>query len=163
MKKLLLVFALLLCGCSANNSTPKKDNPTEQKKELSESTVTLEPGKGKVKSISMNEIFKMMDNDETFVVMLSQTYCNACLKFFMETDAYTEEIGITLWDIVLDDEPTSESENLKLINEKFNHFSATPSIYYIQDGEVVDSFCSDSEEPSLENYKNFLKENKIIK
>ena len=84
-----------------------------------------------------------MENKETFVVMLSQTYCNACLSFFLETDDYTEEIGLTLWDIILDDESTSEEENLKLTNEKFGHFSATPSIYYIAKAEVKDSLCSD--------------------
>lgn len=152
MKKILLVFVLLLGACSS--SPVNNDN---------ESTIELTPNEGTVKKIAMQDVFEKMDNKETFVVLLSQTYCNACLKFFMLTDSYTEEIGLTLWDIILDDEPTSEEENLEMTNERFGHFSATPSIYYIENGEVKDSLCSDSVELTLETYQQFLTENNIIK
>ena len=46
--------------------------------------------------------------------------------------------------------------------QKFGYFSATPSIYYIEKGEVKDSLCSDKEKVNLENYKKFLIENGII-
>lgn len=156
MKKItIIIMALfLLCGCtSINTNKEKKDK---------DAIVELNPNKGAVKKIPMQDVFDKMENKETFVVMLSQTYCNACLSFFMETDDYTEEIGLTLWDIILDDESTSEEENLKLTNEKFGHFSATPSIYYIEKGKVKDSLCSDKEKVNLENYKKFLIENGII-
>ena len=55
-----------------------------------------------------------------------------------------------------------EEENLKITNEKFGHFSATPSIYYVEKGKVKDSLCSDKEKVNLENYKKFLIENGII-
>lgn len=152
MKKILLVFVLLLGACS---TTPVNND--------NESTIELTPNEGAVKKIAMQDVFDKMDNKETFVVLLSQTYCNACLKFFMLTDSYTEEIGLTLWDIILDDEPTSEEENLEMTNERFGHFSATPSIYYIENGEVKDSLCSDSVELTLETYQQFLTENNIIK
>lgn len=152
MKKILLVFVLLLGACST--SPVNNDN---------ESAIELTPNEGAVKKIAMQDVFDKMDNKETFVVLLSQTYCNACLKFFMLTDSYTEEIGLTLWDIILDDEPTSEEENLEMTNERFGHFSATPSIYYIENGEVKDSLCSDSVELTLETYQQFLTENNIIK
>lgn len=152
MKKLLLVFILLLGACSVapeNNKTA--------------SDIELTPEKGAVKKIAMQDAFDKIDNKETFVLLLSQTYCNACLSFFMQTDEYTKEIGLTLWDIILDDESTSEAENLKMVNDRLGHFSATPSIYYIENGVVKDSLCSDSEEVNLENYQRFLKDNNIIK
>lgn len=153
MKKVLLILmaVFLLCGCSASNSKKDKD-----------AIVKLTPNEGAVKKIPMQDVFEKMENKETFVVMLSQTYCNVCLNFFMETDEYTKEIGLTLWDIILDDEETSEEENLKMTNEKFGHFSATPSIYYIEKGEVKDSLCSDEVKVDLDSYKKFLKDNGII-
>ena len=156
MKKITIIIMslFLLCGCvSTNKEKDKKDK---------DAIVELNPNEGAVKKIPMQDIFTKMENKETFVVMLSQTYCNACLSFFMETDNYTKEIGLTLWDIILDDESTSEEENLKITNEKFGHFSATPSIYYIEKGKVKDSLCSDKEKVNLENYKKFLIKNEIV-
>ncbi len=160
MKKIvIIILSIILCGCTnttSNKNTAKNDSEKE-------AIVELQPGKGAVKKILMQDIFDKMDKKETFVVMLSQTYCNACLSFFMETDAYTEEIGLTLWDIILDDEKTSEEENLKLTNERFGYFSTTPSIYYIENGKVKDSLCANNEKVNLESYKKFLIDNKIIK
>lgn len=160
MKKLIIIMlSIILCGCTnttSNKNTTKNDSEKE-------AIVELQPGKGAVKKILMQDIFNKMDKKETFVVMLSQTYCNACLSFFMETDAYTEEIGLTLWDIILDDEKTSEEENLKLTNERFGYFSTTPSIYYIENGKVKDSLCANNEKVNLESYKKFLIDNNIIK
>lgn len=156
MKKITIIIMslFLLCGCvSTTKEKDKKDK---------DAIVELKPNEGAVKKIPMQDIFTKMENKETFVVMLSQTYCNACLSFFMETDNYTKEIGLTLWDIILDDESTSEEENLKITNEKFGHFSATPSIYYIEKGKVKDSLCSDKEKVNLENYKKFLIKNGIV-
>lgn len=157
MKKItiILMSLFLMCGCVSSSS---KNNEKKDK----DAVVELNPNEGAVKKIPMQDVFTKMENKETFVVMLSQTYCNACLSFFAETDAYTEEIGLTLWDIILDDESTSEEENLELTNEKFGHFSATPSIYYIEKGKVKDSLCSDKVKVNLENYKKFLKDNGII-
>lgn len=144
----------LICGCTSTNTNKEKKDKA--------AIVELNPNKGAVKKIPMQDVLDKMESKETFVVMLSQTYCNACLSFFMETDDYTKEIGLTLWDIILDDESTSEEENLKITNEKFGHFSATPSIYYVEKGKVKDSLCSDKEKVNLENYKKFLIKNGIV-
>ncbi|WP_027089341.1 hypothetical protein [Thomasclavelia saccharogumia] len=153
MKKfIIIILSFILCACTTTSSS------SNQK----EAVIELQPGNGAVKKIPMQDVFDKMANDETFVVLLSQTYCNACLNFFMETDAYTEEIGLTLWDIILDDEKTSEEENLKLINEKLGDFSTTPSIYYVENGKVKDSLCASNEKVDLESYKKFLIDNNII-
>lgn len=151
MKKIFFLFLIIfLTACNTN--TPSKQPAIE-----------LQPNQGEVKKVSMQDIFDMMDDKETFVVMLSQNYCGSCKHFFMDTDAYTKEIGLTLWDIVLDDEPTSTEENLEITNKHFGHFKNTPSIYYIEKGKVKDSLCSDKTEPTLENYKKFLIKNNIVK
>ena len=160
MKKIIIIMlSIILCGCT--HTVSNKDTVINNSEK--EAIVELRPGEGAVKKIPMQDVFDKMENNETFVVMLSQTYCNACLSFFMETDPYTEEIGLTLWDIILDDEKTSEEENLKLTNEKFGYFSTTPSIYYIENGKVKDSLCANNERVNLESYKKFLVDNNIIK
>lgn len=123
MKKIIIIMlSIILCGCThatSNKNTVKNNSEKE-------AIVELQPGKGAVKKIPMQDIFDKMENKETFVVMLSQTYCNACLSFFMETDSYTEEIGLTLWDIILDDEKTSEEENLQLKMKNLVIFQQLP-------------------------------------
>lgn len=152
MKKILLLFLAIFLTACATNSTKNEKNIIE-----------LNPNHGEVKKIAMQDIIKKMDDKESFVVMLSQNYCSSCKHFFMDTDAYTKEIGLTLWDIVLDDEPTSTEENLEITNKQFGYFKNTPSIYYIEKGVVKDSLCSDKTEPTLENYKKFLTKNNIVK
>ena len=58
------------------------------------------------------------------------------MDFFAESDAYTQEAGITLWCVTLDKEEYSEEQNLTLVHDNFGDFSSTPSLYYIGEGET---------------------------
>ena len=101
MKKICIFCTLLLClltGCSSNN---QKEYPS----------VALLPGKGEVEAISLDQAIEMKENNESFLLIISQTYCTHCLEFFMESDPFTKEKGIKLWDVVLDD----EKENKELL------------------------------------------------
>ncbi len=156
MKKLGVLFMTILlctaCGSSSNGEVKLDEQPQ----------IELVANEGAVVSTTFDETIKRIENDETFIVLLSSTYCGACLDFHIQSDDFTKEIGLTYGAIVLDDEPTNEQENLALANELFGHFSATPSIYLIQDGEVKDSLTADQEHVNLENYTQFLKDNQII-
>lgn len=151
MKKLLIIVLLFTCCACSNTPVESVNNP-----------LILKENEGSVEALNFNEMIEKIENKESFVVILSGTYCYACLDFFMQSDEYTKEIGLTLWDVVLDDEPTSEAENLVIANEYLGFFSTTPSIYYIENGEVKDALYSNEVEVSLENYKSFLIRNNII-
>ncbi len=58
-----------------------------------------------MEAISLDQAIEMKEkNNESFLLIISQTYCTHCLEFFMESDPFTKEKGIKLWDVVLDDE-----------------------------------------------------------
>ena len=124
--------------------------------------ISLDPGNGEVKSISLDDSIAKKDGGENFLLIITQTYCGYCMNFFAESDAYTQEAGITLWCVTLDKEEYSEEQNLTLVHDNFGDFSSTPSLYYIGEGETQDTLLSSEEEVTLESYQTWLKENHII-
>ncbi|MDF9824306.1 hypothetical protein M2475_001096 [Breznakia sp. PF5-3] len=152
MKKIilgLLVCFLFACG----NGSKEKD----------EVKIKLNENKGEVVALTLDELITKMENEESFVFLFSQTYCGSCMSFFAESDEYTKEIGLTLYDVTLDSEKKTEAEQQAIFDKHFSDFSATPTIYFVSNGEVKDSLNSSEEDVSLDSYKKFLKENKVIK
>lgn len=155
MKKLLLLFMCVLCmtGCSSSDEKQKDTYPKPQ----------ISAGQGEVRSLTLDEAIEKKNGKESYLLILTQTYCSHCLNFFMETDAYTKESGITLWDVTLDKEERSQTKILSLIKENFGEFSSTPSLYFIADGKVQSSLLSSESDVDLEAYKDWLKELDIVR
>lgn len=150
MKKRVIV-SLCLClalfaGCSSK-TYPK---------------VELDPGKGEVKSITLDNAIEKKNNNENFLLIITQTYCGFCMDFFSESDAYTKEKGITLWCITLDKENRSTEQNLSLVHDNFGDFSTTPSLYFVGEGETQSTLLSSEESVTLESYQEWLKEIQVI-
>ena len=149
MKKLIeiIVCSILLIGCASETET--------------NSTIELTKGKGEVVAVTLDEVIEKVEQEDTFVVIFSQTYCGSCIDFFMESDEYTIELGLTLYDVSLDKELREVEENMEIINKYFNGFSVTPTIYYVESGEVKESLNANNKEVNLNSFKEFLKENNI--
>lgn len=149
MKKLIeiIICILLLVGCTTETKT--------------NSAIELTKEKGEVVAVTLDEVVEKVEQEDTFVVVFSQTYCGSCIDFFMESDEYTIELGLTLYDVSLDKESRDVDENMKIINKYFNEFSVTPTIYYVESGEVKDSLNGNDKEVNLNSFKEFLKENNI--
>lgn len=150
MKKIyLLLIALCLVACTT--------------KKTEDVAIELQPNKGEVVGITLNEVNQMVEDEDSFVVIFSQTYCGSCMSFFSQTDEYTTEVGLTLYDVTLDKEERSETENLELMEKHFSGFQTTPTIYVVSKGEIVGTLDSSKEEPTLDAYKTLLKESGVIK
>ena len=152
-EKICIFCTLLLClltGCSSNN---QKEYPS----------VALLPGKGEVEAISLDQAIEMKENNESFLLIISQTYCTHCLEFFMESDPFTKEKGIKLWDVVLDDEKENKEQILVKIRDNFGEFSSTPSLYFVAENKVQSNLLSNETEINLKSYEEWLKELQIIK
>ena len=117
MKRMMAVcmslFLLLVSGCSESRTYPQ---------------ISLDPGNGEVKSISLDDAIAKKDDGENFLLIITQTYCGYCMNFFAESDAYTQEAGITLWCVTLDKEEYSEEQNLTLVHDNFGDFSSTHAV-----------------------------------
>ncbi|MFR9255754.1 MAG: hypothetical protein ACLVJ6_09780 [Merdibacter sp.] len=68
----------LLAGCTESRTYPE---------------ISLDPGNGEVKSISLDDAIAKKDDGENFLLIITQTYCGYCMNFFAESDAYTQEAG----------------------------------------------------------------------
>lgn len=130
MKKIFLtfsvVFAFLLSGCS---SYTRSTNP------------------GELKLVQFAEVSEMIENDETFMMMFTQTNCKYCQKFVEEVlSDYITNHEITVYDIVFDKQDdmdpvlafVEEHPNPKeFLREGMSETAAyTPTFYFIEKGEV---------------------------
>lgn len=156
MKKLaLLVMCMFLfVGCTST---------TSKLEENQDSKIEIKEGEGTFEVILLDDMIKKMDNKESFVMIVTQTYCNSCKSFFNESDAFLKESGVPLFELNLDNEKKKPDDVITVLNEKLQEFVMTPSIYYVRDGEVKDALLSSNERIQLSNYKQFLIKNNIIK
>ena len=156
MKKLVVMMlcCFMLLGCASNNTKPVENQ---------DSKIKIQEGKGSVSNILLDDMIEKMDQKESFVIIVTQTYCNSCQSFFTETEEFLKESGVPLLELNLDHEKGAPDQVLDIVNEYLHEFVMTPSIYYIRDGEVIDQLLSSNERIQLANYKAFLLKNNIIK
>ena len=57
----------LLAGCTESRTYPE---------------ISLDPGNGEVKSISLDDAIAKKDDGENFLLIITQTYCGYCMNFF---------------------------------------------------------------------------------
>lgn len=118
IKKILLCLLLSFCIFACSD------------KEYTRSTKA-----GKVIDITLSEMEEKISNEETFAVAFVTTYCNYCLQFHSIFNEYIKNHEVILYQVVLDEEITSEEENLAIILKYFPEFYSTPGIFYVEDGE----------------------------
>ena len=103
----------------------------------------------------LDDVISMANNNETFVVLLVRASCKDCVELDKVLNPYLETHGVKIYDVDLDNEGTSEEEmqrNRKKINSVFPNFNATPSIYYIKDGKIIDELIEETSEEVLDNW-----------
>ena len=73
MKKITIIIMVLflLCGCTSTN--------TNKEKKDKDAIVELNPNKGAVKKIPMQDVFNKMENKECFYYKLSTLYYGICI------------------------------------------------------------------------------------
>ena len=110
---------------------------------------------GLVVETRLDDIIKMVENKETFVVNFSRSTCKDCIEFNKILGPYLEDHNLNIKEVVLDNEGTSDDEiqsNRKKINSVFPDFNATPSTYYVKDGEIIDEIVEAKTEAELDEW-----------
>lgn len=106
--------------------------------------------KGKVVSISVDELKTKVDNKETFAVIFTQPECAYCKKVMeMLNDSYLKQNKLTVYDVILDRNAMSSADFeilLMDIKEYFPQMTGTPDLYYVKDGQIADQFDADNVE-----------------
>lgn len=115
----LLVFVILLSGCS-------NDKYIRSNKQ------------GTISQITLNEMIEKMEKKETFSVAFTTSYCSYCAMFYNVFNDYIKDHEVTMYFIILDEEKTSEQENIEIIHRYFPEFYTTPGIFYAENGKEKD-------------------------
>lgn len=117
-KKYLIIIMLLflLIGCSNN----KNFNSNKE---------------GYVLFSTVDQVLDKIDNDESFIVLFTQSSCTSCKKFYTILKSYLLNHHVILYDVTLDSESRSKEETKKLLDKDFPDLMFTPSVYYIKDGK----------------------------
>lgn len=121
MKKIviLLFICCLLSGCKT--------------------TYERDTSKGEIIQVTLDEAMNKMEQGDEFIIAFETDLCSYCQQFHSIFDAYIENHHVELYQVMLDEEARSESENLRIINHYFPTFSKTPGVYYAKGGYVVSS------------------------
>ena len=90
---------------------------------------------GQIISISMAEMEEKLNAGETFLVSFVTIECPYCQEFHSMLVDYVETHVVTMYQVILDYEETSEEENRARIAELFPEFSTVPGVFYVVDGE----------------------------
>jgi len=109
MKKilfLLLISLLLLTGCDKNT-------------------------KGKLITLDYDELKEKIDNEETFILVVTRTDCSHCAIYLPRLEKVLKEYELTAYKIEVDTWKTSEKEDLSYIC----NVSGTPTTLFIENGE----------------------------
>ena len=119
-KFIIVVMLFAICGCGSPSSN-KYNRSTKE---------------GRIETITLADMKKKMDQNETFTVMLTQTMCHYCLAFENVLENYLPNHHLVLYNVTLDNEETSPQENLEMIHEYFPEFRNTPGVYHVEEGKL---------------------------
>lgn len=144
MKKIawicICLCALLVTGCGS--SYERDDNP------------------GKVENITVAQMQKKIEDKETFAVVFTMTTCTHCKKFMTMLDTYLLDHNVTLYDVVLDEDPNKGDwqGNLDIIRQTFPGMDETPSLYYVKDGKLENQLENGEDGLTQEKFDNWVQD-----
>lgn len=146
-----LVFSLILGGCTQEKNEELKQNEEAMLKQ------------GERVLISLEEMEEKMKNKDSFVVVFTQEGCPYCEEFYQLFDEYKKEHPLRIYDVDLTAEKASPEENLVIIHQYFPAFSKTPGIYYVKKGKLENSLSDSITELTMETFNNWVEQCGILK
>ena len=141
---ILLSIVCIMTGCDSN------------------SEYIRDTSKGRIVEISLQEWEEKMENNDSFLVVFSQLYCNSCNEMHAMLDNYLPNHNITIYEIILDYETGTQIENQERINIYIDNFNQTPGVYYINNGKKEDQLLP-QDTVQEEIFDEFIKKHQIDK
>lgn len=144
MKKIGILWILyisILCGCTA--------------------TYQRDTSAGNIRTITLTEMEEKLNKEETFALVFTQEYCMDCIHFKEMLDSYLLNHHVIVYDILLDKEAASPSENVKRIRPHFPKFNSTPDLYYIENGKVKNRYMDSHKEIKETEFDEWIQEYKL--
>ena len=115
-------------------------------------------GKNYFSEIKYKEVIEKIENDETFILLISQTMCEHCISFKPKLEEAANQHKINIYYIDVDLLSDSEKDNLiSHIN-----YDSTPITVFIKNGEETSAATRINGDASKEKIENKLKSNGFI-
>ena len=161
MKKVLILGSVILAMCGVTSCGSAKQETGEEtvaeaavsETETGEDSENGTEGEelrteestqsGQIISISMAEMEEKLNAGETFLVSFVTIECPYCQEFHSMLVDYVETHAVTMYQVILDYEETSEEENRARIAELFPEFNTVPGVFYVvngEDGSYLDTY-----------------------
>lgn len=175
----LMGILLLLSGCKGGEQetasaapqieeevveTPQPEE-TEEPAPAQEGEETVEEKQadsGQIISITMAEMEEMFASGEPFLVSFVTINCPYCQDFHAMLVEYVEDHPITMYQVILDYEETSEAENREIIVSYFPEFNTVPGVFYVTDGENYSYLDTYHLGVGMEPFDAWVQENNMI-
>lgn len=139
MKKILLLLMCLMMVCGCQTDYERDTNP------------------GSMIEISVEEMVEKMENDETFVFLVSQTNCKGCQEFEAAMEVYLPNHHVDIYYLVYNRLKGDERKQaLEIIQDYFPSMTQTPSLYYVVNGLQKDQLKSGEEGLTKEKFDNWV-------
>lgn len=158
MKKIITIgLCLLLVGCAnqqnGNNSTTTTTTTSTTTTTAITTPITTTTTNNAVSGELIyklaEDVLRMINNDETFVVYLGTTTCSSCITYKPIVEEAVVENPITMYYVMMDESGMGADLLASRVDLEY-----TPTTYYIEAGEIVDSYVgSMSKEELIEFFK----------
>ena len=108
--------------------------------------------------LEYEEVLHKVDNDESFVILFSQTTCNHCISYKPKLEAVAKEYKLEIYYVDIDLLSKSDREAL---GKKMN-FNSTPVTLFIKNGEETSMATRIDGDADKEKIISKLKSNGFI-
>ena len=115
-------------------------------------------GKNYFIELEYDEVIEKFDNDEDFILLLSQTTCSHCQQYKPKLEDVANEYKLEVYYIEVDLLSKDESDNLK----KYASYSSTPSTVFVHNGEEKTAASRINGDASTDKIIKKLKSNGFI-
>ena len=115
-------------------------------------------GKNYFTEISDNKIIEKIENDESFILLVSQTTCSHCASYKPKLEEVANEYKINVYYIDVDLLTGDEDKNLK----KYVNYDSTPITVFIKNGEETTAATRINGDASREKIIKKFKSNGFI-
>lgn len=115
-------------------------------------------GKTYFKKIEYKEIIEKIENDESFVFVISQTVCNHCASFKPKIEKVANKYELNIYYIDVDLLTVDERNELK----SYVNYDGTPATIFIKNGEETSAATRINGDASTKKIENKLKSNGFI-
>lgn len=115
-------------------------------------------GKSYFNEIKYEEVIKKIDNNESFVLVISQTECSHCNSYKPKIESVANKKKLDIYYIDVDLLSDNEYDEFKT----YISFDGTPATVFIKDGEETSAATRINGDASIEKIEKKLKSNGFI-